>query len=50
MWQMVFANVSVKGWIIGPYVQGFFYGPQEVLVLSPLLTILPYWGERTKTS
>ena len=34
MWQMVFANVSVKGWIIGPYVQGFFYGPQEVLVLS----------------
>ena len=35
MWQMVFANVSVKGWIIGPCVQGFFYGPQEVLVLSP---------------
>ena len=30
MWQMVFANVSVQGWIIGPYVQGFFYGPQEV--------------------
>ena len=27
MWQMVFANVSIEGWIIGPYVQGFFYGP-----------------------
>ena len=50
MWQMVFANVSVKGWIIGPYVQGFFYGPQEVLVLSPQYGKIVNRGERTKTS
>ena len=36
MWQMEFAYVSVKGWIVGPYKQCFFYCSIEVLVL-PLL-------------
>ena len=27
MWQMVLANVSIKGWIIGSNIQSFFYGP-----------------------
>ena len=25
MWQMVFAHISIKGWIICSYVHGFFY-------------------------
>ena len=35
MWQMVFAYVSIKGWIIDPYVQCFFYCSVEVLVFPP---------------
>ena len=35
MWQMVLANVSIKGWIIDSDIQGFFDGSCEVLVLSP---------------
>ena len=54
---MVFAYVSVKGWIIDPYVQSFFDSSHEVLVLSPhnteilnsdILTsnvvMVKYWG------
>ena len=33
VWQMEFAYISVKGWIIDPYIQCFFYGSAEVLVL-----------------
>ena len=25
MWQMVFAHISIEGWIIDPYVQSLFY-------------------------
>ena len=32
MWQMVFAYVSIEGWIINPYVQCFFYCCVELLV------------------
>ena len=35
MWQMVFTNISVKGWIIDPDIKNFFYGSLEVLVLPP---------------
>ena len=35
VWQMVFAYISIKGWIIDPYIQGLFDGPHEVLVISP---------------
>ena len=35
MWQMVFTHISVKGWIIDPYVQSLFYCPNLVQVLSP---------------
>ena len=35
MWQMVLANVSIKGCITDPDIQGFFDGSCEVLVLSP---------------
>ena len=33
MWQMVFANISVKGWIVDPDVKSLFYCSLEVLVL-----------------
>ena len=32
---MVFANVSIYGWIICPYVQGFFFGSQKAMFFSP---------------
>ena len=35
MWQMVFAHISVKGWIIDHYVQRLFYCPNLVQVLPP---------------
>ena len=35
MWQMVFANISIKGRIIDPDIKSFFYGSLEVLVLPP---------------
>ena len=35
MWQMVFAHISVKGWIIDPYVQSLFYCSHLVQVLPP---------------
>ena len=35
MWQMVFTHISVKGWIIDPYVQSLFYCPNLVQVLPP---------------
>ena len=33
--QMVFAYISIEGWIIHPDVNSFFYDSDEVLVLSP---------------
>ena len=54
---MVFAYISVKGWIVDPYVQSFFDSSHEVLVLSPHNTeilnsdivtsdvvMVKYWG------
>ena len=35
MWQMVFANISVEGWIIDPYIQSLFYCSYLVQVLPP---------------
>ena len=35
MWQMVFANISVEGWIIDPYVLCLFYCSYLVQVLPP---------------
>ena len=35
MWQMVFTHISVKGWIIDPYVQSLFYCSHLVQVLPP---------------
>ena len=32
---MVFAYISIEGWIIHPDINSFFYGSDEVLVLSP---------------
>ena len=32
---MVFAHISIKGWIICSYVHGFFYCSLKVLVLFP---------------
>ena len=32
---MVFAYISIEGWIVHPDVNSFFYGSDEVLVLSP---------------
>ena len=33
MWQMVFAYVLIKGWIVDPDEHGFFYQPREILLL-----------------
>ena len=54
---MVFAYVSVKGWIVDPYVQSFFDSSHEVLVLPPQnaeilnsnivtsdVVMVKYWG------
>ena len=38
MRQMVFAYVSVQGWIVDPYVYGFSYQPHEVVILPPHYT------------
>ena len=35
MWQVVFAYVSIKGWIIDPDIKSFLDGSHESLVLSP---------------
>ena len=35
MWQMVFTNISIEGWIIDPYVQSLFYCSHMVQVLPP---------------
>ena len=35
MWQMVFTHISIKGWIIDPYVQSLFYCSHLVQVLPP---------------
>ena len=32
---MEFAYISVKGWIVDPYIQSFFDSPAEVLILPP---------------
>ena len=32
---MVFAYISIEGWLIHPDVNSFFYGSDDVLVLSP---------------
>ena len=57
MWQMVFANISVEGWIIDPYVQSLFNCSHKVLVLPPCsveivdgnivtndVKMVKYWG------
>ena len=45
MRQMVFAYISVHGWIVDPYVYGFFYQPHEVMILPPHYTeIIQYSG------
>ena len=31
MWQVVFANISVKGWMVGACIDGFFYSYGKVL-------------------
>ena len=54
---MVFAYVSVEGWIIDPYVKSFFDSSHEDLLLSPHNTkilyrdfvtsdvvVVKYWG------
>ena len=33
MWQMVFVNISIQGWIVDPDVNSLFYCPLEVLFL-----------------
>ena len=38
VWQMVFANVLIQGWIVDSYVQSLFYCSQEVLILSSQYT------------
>ena len=35
MWQMVFAHISIEGWIIDPYVQSLHYCSHLVQVLPP---------------
>ena len=35
MWQMVFANIFVEGWIVNPYVYSFLDQPRKVVILSP---------------
>ena len=35
MWQVVFANISIEGWINDPYVQSLFYCSHLVQVLPP---------------
>ena len=35
MWQMVFANVLIEGWIVYPNVYSFFDQPNVVMLLSP---------------
>ena len=35
MWQMVFANIFVEGWIIHPNVYSFFDQPDIIVLLSP---------------
>ena len=35
MWQMVFAHISIEGWIIDPYVQSLLYCSHLVPVLPP---------------
>ena len=34
MWQLVLAYISVQGWVIDPYVNGFFDGSFHVLFFS----------------
>ena len=35
MWQTVFTQISIEGWIIDPYVQSLFYCSHLVQVLPP---------------
>ena len=34
MWQMVFANPFVEGWIINPYVYSLLDQPHYIIILS----------------
>ena len=43
---MVLAYISVEGWIIHPDVNCFFYGSDEVLVLSPYSAEIFHGGVR----
>ena len=44
---MVFAYVSIEGWIIDPYVYSFFDSSDEVLILPPLNTEIFNGGTKT---
>ena len=48
MWQMVFAYVSIKGWIVDPYVEVFFDGSHEVLVFPPHNAKIIYSNRMTR--
>ena len=63
VWQMVLAYVSIKGWIVDPYIQSFLDSSYEVLVLSPHNTeilnrdivtsdvvMVKYWGRGFRCS
>ena len=44
VWQMVFANVFVKGWIINSDIQSLFYCSQEVLTLANTICVIGMCG------
>ena len=53
VWQMVFANILVKGWIINSDIQSLFYGSQEFWPSLPTiskLSIVTLWPEMTEWS
>ena len=37
MWQVLFGNYFVKVWMVGHYVNEFFYGSNEALALLPIM-------------
>ena len=47
MRQMVFAYISIQGWIVHPYINCFFYSSDEVLILPPHNTEIFYVGFMT---
>ena len=43
MRQIVFTYIPIQGWIVDPYIQSFFNGSHEVLLLSPHNTKILQW-------